>query len=107
MEKIDRLGWATGMAFVAYGVRIGIRVNDPGMLDRLPGLFPYGWKPGVSPIVDRLYSLMIGGAGPRSNVRRFNLLYAGADRLARTMDLDAVLSLLESDLQLSVAEAAK
>lgn len=95
------------MAFVAYGVRIGIRVNDPGMLHRLPGLFPYGWRPGVSPIVDRLYSLLIGGDGPRPNVRRFNLLYANADRLARTMDIDAVLSLLESDLQLSVAEAAK
>ena len=107
MEKIDRLGWAAGMTFVAYGVRIGIRVNDPGLLDRLPGLFPYGWRPDASPVVDRLYSLLVGGGGPRPHVRRFNLLYAGVSRLARSMDLEAVLSRLEADLQLSVAEAAR
>jgi len=106
MEKINRLGWAAGMAFVAYGVRVGIRVSGPEVLDRLPDLLPPGWKPATSPLVDRLYSLLVGGDGPGPNVRRFNLLYANEVRLARTMDLDGVFSLLEQDLQLYVAEAA-
>jgi len=28
MDKIDRLGWADGMSFTCYGVRVGVRVND-------------------------------------------------------------------------------
>ena len=38
MTKIDRLGWADGMSFNAYGVRLGVRVNDPAIL---PGLIRY------------------------------------------------------------------
>ncbi|MGH7394773.1 MAG: hypothetical protein ACREJF_04145, partial [Candidatus Methylomirabilales bacterium] len=107
MEKIDRLGWAAGMCLVAYGLRIGIRVNDPEVLVHLPDRLPPGWKPAPSPIVDHLYSLLVGGAGPRSTVRRFSLLYAGSARLARTMDLDQVFESLESDLQGTIAEAAR
>ena len=38
MEKIDRLGWAAGISFVSYGLRIGIRVSSPEVLNRLPEL---------------------------------------------------------------------
>ena len=107
MAKIDRLGWAAGMCFVAYGRRIGIRVNNPEVLEKLPDRLPPGWKPAPSPVVDHLYSLLVGGAGPQANVRRFNLLYAGPARLARTMNLDEVFELLESDLQRTIAEAAR
>lgn len=107
MAKIDRLGWAAGIGFVAYGVRIGIRVNKPEVLERLADLLPPEWKPLRSPYVDRLYSVRVGGAGPRPNVRRFHLLYAGSARLARTMDLDQVWERLEHDVQLYVAEAAR
>ena len=34
MEQINRLGWAAGMSFVSYGLRIGIRANKPEVLDR-------------------------------------------------------------------------
>jgi hypothetical protein len=107
MEKIDRLGWAAGLSFVAYGRRIGIRVNDPEVLGQLPDRLPPGWKRVGSPIVEHLYSLLVGGNGGRANVRRFNLLYAGSARLARTMDLEEVFESLESDLHLTVAEAAR
>ncbi len=107
MEKIDRLGWVAGTSFVAYGLRIGIRVNDPSALDRVSDLLPYGWKPGRSAIVDHLYSLWLGGAGPRRNVRRFNLLHANAAGVARSLDLEAVFRALESDLEVYVAERAR
>ncbi|MBI3798296.1 MAG: hypothetical protein HY268_15195 [Deltaproteobacteria bacterium] len=107
MEKLDRLGWAAGITFSAYGLRIGIRVNNAEVLEQLLGLLPPGWKPSAAAVVDRLYSLISGGTGPRPTVRRFNLLYADAVRLMRTLDLAEVFTLLESHLQLYVAEAAR
>ena len=40
MDKIDRLGWAAGISFVSYGLRIGIRVSNPEVLNRLPDVLP-------------------------------------------------------------------
>ena len=106
MDKIDRLGWAAGISFVSYGLRIGIRTNDPKIVDRLIELLPPHTKPGGQR-VEHLYSLVVGGAGRSSSARRYNLVYADAVRVARSMDLDAVLDALESDLQLYVADMAR
>jgi hypothetical protein len=105
MEKIDRLGWAAGTSFVSYGVRIGVRVNQPEVLKRLPEHFPPGWKPSPSPRVERLYSLVVGGR-PQPHVRRYHLLYSGVARRARTFNLDELLERFEADLRLQVASAA-
>jgi hypothetical protein len=107
MKKVDRLGWAAGMCFVAYGRRIGIRANDPEVLERLSHRLPCGWRPAASPIVDHLYSIVAGGNGAQAHTRRFTLVYAGAMQLARTLDLDEALDLLESDLHLYVAARAR
>jgi hypothetical protein len=47
---------------------------------------------------------MVGGEGPRPNLRRFHLLYGNDAKVARSLDLAEVLELFESDLQLYVAE---
>jgi hypothetical protein len=107
MKKIDRLGWAAGVSFTSYGLRIGIRVNSPIVLDQLTDRLPPGWKPTTSTIVDRLYSVIAGGPSTRANVRLFHLLYAGAVRLSRTLEFRELLDALESDLQLYVAEMAR
>ncbi len=107
MEKVDRLGWAAGVSFVSYGLRIGIRVNKPEVLERLPNFVPPRRKPTTTPIVDRLYSLVVGSSEPGSTFRRYNLLYVGARRLARTMDLDDVLDRFDSDLRLYISEWAR
>jgi hypothetical protein len=107
MEKIDRLGWADGITFSSYGVRIGIRVNDPDILGQVQKYLPPGIKPATSPVVDRLFSLLVGGSGSRPGVRRFNLLYENHVRIARVMDLKQVFETLESSLRLYVAETAR
>src|SRR4051812_46545639 len=107
MEKIDRLGWAAGFSFTSYGRRIGIRSNDPGILDRLHRHLPPGWKPSRGSVVERLYSLVTGGPGAPPNVRRFNILYGDIARLARSTDVGQVLETFESDLRLFVAETAR
>lgn len=107
MDKIDRLGWVAGLSFKSYGVPLGIRVNDAASLERLMESLPPGWEAASSPVVERLYSVVVGSSGPRSNVRRFSLLYGNIDRLARTVDFNQVLEIFESDLQLYVAEQAR
>lgn len=107
MEKLDRLGWAAGQSCVSYGARIGIRVNDPSALESLVERLPPGWKPAPSPVVERLYSLVVGGAGARPNLRRFNVLYGDLEKLARSMEIEQVFESFESNLQLYVAEMAR
>jgi hypothetical protein len=107
MEKIDRLGWAAGTSFKSYGVKIGIRSNVQEGVDRALSYLPHHHDIVEIPTVDRLYSIIVGGAGQRKNVRRFNLLYSNHIRIARSMDLEELYERFESDLRLYVAEVTK
>lgn len=104
MQKIDRLGWSGGFAFKSYGVRVGVRATEPAVLRRLAELLPPGSKPIDSVIVDQLYSVVSGGLGSSNRIRRYNIAYWGAQRLARSLDLETVLDAFESNLQITVAE---
>jgi hypothetical protein len=106
MDKIDRLGWVDGICFRSYGARIGIRVNDPTVLERISDYLPPEWMASSSATVDTLYSLYVGG-DKRPNLRRYNLLYAASARIARTMELDELLEILESNLHFNVALDAR
>ena len=106
MEKIDRLGWAAGLAVVSYGVSIGLRTDEPEALDGLVRLLPSGWRPATSPQVERLYSFRVGD-GPGQGIRRFSMLYRDETRIARSLEQSAVLNALESELQLYLAERAR
>lgn len=87
-------------------MRVGVRVNKPEALDGLADYFPPGWKQSSSPVVERLYSFVIGGSGSRPGIWKLNLLYADGNRIARSRSLDDVLNAFEGDLQLCVAERA-
>ena len=105
MSKLDRLGWAAGVAFTAYGVTAGVRVSDRAALPAVVERLPPGWRLSASPAVSRLYSVVVGREGG-GRVRRFSLLYTGTGLVTRTHDAGAVFPLLESHLQLYVAERA-
>jgi hypothetical protein len=107
MQKVDRLGWAAGFSIKSYGVRVGIRSNVRQGLVRVQQHLPHQCEVVDDRVVDRLYSIIVGGEGPRANVRRFNLLYADHIRIARSVDIDEVFERLESDLRLFVAEVAR
>jgi hypothetical protein len=106
MENLNRLGWAAGLAVTAYGVRFGIRVSDAAVLAQVETYLPLGWKPAPSPRVDMLYSVVVGSGGARPGVRRFNLLYANALRVGRSLELADVLDAFESTVHLHVAEVS-
>ena len=106
MAKIDRLGWADGMSFTSYGVRVGVRVNDSAILKDVIARLPPGSKPASLRIVDHLYSVIGVNASPDAKVRRLNLAYWNLLRVARSRKFDEVLDAFESHVQLTVAEYA-
>lgn len=106
MAKLDRLGWADGMSFSAYGVRVGLRVNDRAILKRVLTHLPPGSKPSDVRVVNHLYSLTGFGNNSDGRVRRFNLGYWNLARFARTRSFEDLLDQFESHLQLTVAEYA-
>jgi hypothetical protein len=106
MQKLDRLGWAEGLALSAFGVHIGVRVNVPGVLPRLLPLLPPGSKESRRVVVQRLYSLVVGDGCERPGVRRLHVFYADSVQGARSTTLDRVLDALETDLHRYTAEAS-
>jgi hypothetical protein len=106
MAKIDRLGWADGMSFTSYGVRLGVRVNDSTLLKDLIARLTPGSKPATFAVVDHLYSIIGSRAKSDSKVRRLSLGYWNLLRFARAREFDAVLDAFESHVQLTVAEHA-
>jgi len=73
---------------------VGIRTNKPEILERLDQLLPPGWKPADSPVVERLYSLLISKGAPRPGLRRFHLLYGDAEVVGRESNLDSIFEVL-------------
>lgn len=107
MDKLDKLRWTHGISVISYGVRLGIRTNDAQALERAIGFLPEGWKEASSPIVERLFSVYLGGAGSRPNVRRYSLLYGGLSRLVRSFDEQEIFTTLQTNMRVTVAEAAR
>ena len=106
MAKIDRLGWADGLSFNAYGVRVGVRVNDSAILTDLIARLPPGSRPASFAVVDHLYSIIGSRAKSGSKVRRLSLGYWNLLRFARAREFDGMLDAFESHVQLTVAEYA-
>ncbi len=107
MDELDRLGWADGFAFASEGQHIGVRVSAPGHTDRIRELLPPGSSPLRSRDVRRLYSLIAARPTRRRGRRAQHVVYAQSDRIARTLDFEAALRVLESNLQLFVAEHSR
>src|SRR5262245_51614907 len=100
MFKIDSLGWADGIAFESFGIKLGIRVQVPeipaDLLDRLPP----GWMPVDDPVVKHLYSLWIGGEGTKPGEKRFHIGRVDTIRFIRTQDWGQFLETFENNLQM-------
>ncbi len=109
-RKPDRHAWIGGVSFVVHGVRIGVRVSDPAVLQYLADYLPPGFRMLPSPRVDHLYSVWTGGGQAAPGDAASHRLYAGRyDRheLVRTAPLRELLEHLESYLHHTVATAAR
>ncbi|MGQ0592300.1 MAG: hypothetical protein ACT4QB_06515 [Gammaproteobacteria bacterium] len=107
MAPIDRRAWVGGLSFGVHGVRIGIRVSDPGVLQRVADYLPPGFRVLPSATVDHLYSIWTGDDHSGSSDARFHRLYAGRHEVVRTLTMDDLLEHLESCLHHTVAAGAR
>ena len=105
-RQVDRLGWAAGLAVESFGLRIGLRASTPEAIALAASRLPPG-RTLAAGRVDLLYSLALGGPGPRPGMRRSHRLYCGEARIARSLDLEAVLDTLESHARLHVAARSR
>lgn len=102
MAKLDALPWAGGVAFVSCRVRLGVRVDDAAILDRLTPYLPPLREAATAPEVDHLFSVCTRG----DNAPGIGAgLYEGARllRRGRGLDLAMLLDLLRSRLEFRVA----
>jgi hypothetical protein len=103
MQKLDRLGWAEGICVDCYGVKVGIRASQSGTLYQVLPHLPPRWEPIEPPRrLDALYSWVVGGER-RPGLRTFNLLYGGAGRIVRSLNVEEVLAILGSSLRQSIS----
>lgn len=107
MQKIDRLGWTAGFQFSVHGIHVGVRSTQPEILAELQRRLPIGWRPQPTSKADVLFSLKVGGEGPRPGLRQFHLLYGNFVRLIRTHNLADALDTFETRVQTYIAEFAR
>lgn len=107
MEKLYRLVQAEGFCFSALGVRIGVRTNTPGLLDRIRTHLPPAWHLEQSSTVERLYCFVKSRTEAGAGVRRFHLLYSNAQNIARTLSEEELLEAFESHLNLYIGQVAR
>ena len=92
---------------VRFGLKIGIRVNLPEFAADVRNCLPPDWQPLNSPHVDHLFSLRLGGDGPRAGSKSFYLLHTGPQQVFRTLDRAEAISLFEGVLQRFIAANAR
>jgi hypothetical protein len=106
MQEIDRLGWAAGLTFESYGVIVGIRTTSATVLPRIEALLPPESKRVRLKRVEILYSLLAPTDG-RPGIKRFNILYLGAARVARSFKLEEILETLGEGLLATLATSSR
>ena len=107
MQKLDRLGWADGFSFDAYGVVMGVRATSVSVLSLVRDALPSSWTASQQTEVEWLYSIVAAGPLADGKARRFNLVYSDALQIGRTTDLGEALRTLERDMDLTVGERAR
>ena len=86
-HRVDRLGWADGFVFDAFGLRVGLRVHDATDLPAAQRVIAeLDWPVLEEPTADVIFSLRMGKPGSRRGVKNYHLLYAGGGQIQRTLE---------------------
>lgn len=100
--ELERVSWVAGVAIEAYGVRLGIRVNDPAILPRLKAYLPYAWAPVLSSpaSVQRLFSLQLANSMGQA------VLYVDEEEVCCSPEVEELFPLIQIVSSAFVAEMA-
>jgi serine kinase of HPr protein (carbohydrate metabolism regulator) len=105
---LNRLGWAEGIAFESYGLRLGVRISEFGFTERVEQALPHGARLTQECEVDHLFSLLIGRReSSRTEAEPTCVVYSDAVPVARVEGLDSAIDSLKSSLRLLVGEFAR
>ncbi len=105
-SRLDSLAWNSGLSFIAYGVRVGLRSNRADTLRKCLDFLPLGWKPSTSSVVECLYSIVSGETAGSQPAPLF-CLYKDNELLSRSSTPGAVLERFESDVALHIADVTR
>jgi len=96
------------MSFEAYGLRLGVRFSEFGLVDRFHEAMPYNAQITQECQVDHLYSVLAGTRNrDLSDEERTYVVYSDAVPVARAPGIDEAVDRLRSSLQLLVGEFAR
>jgi hypothetical protein len=103
MVNLEKLYWIDAFAVTGYGVRVGVRVNDAALIERLRSRLPPGAK--ISPMgtVDRMLSVIQAPPSERRGVRNYHLVYADHVAVGLSHRLDALLDNYDTHLRMAMA----
>jgi hypothetical protein len=95
------------MSFSAYGLRFGLRSNEPAALEQATPHAPLGWQSLPTGEVDILYSLRRGLPDGREGQRNYHLLFCGSALLARSLEFPPLLEAFEKHAEFLTALRAQ
>jgi hypothetical protein len=93
-------------SFEAYGLRVGLRANDPAALGSVLAMLPAIWKPSSGPLIERLFSLRVTAVGLATNGPPVHELSEDQQVVVSSADLDGILESLQRRLKMYIAEMA-
>lgn len=103
-EHLGRLCWAARINLKIFGLRVGIQVSDPALLDSLLSVIPFGWKKTSPTRTERLYSVI---DYPVYGKRRpCHSILVNGRLLALAADWDEICDAFYSDLEFFVASSS-
>jgi hypothetical protein len=105
--RTPQLGWMAEQYFSAYGLRFGLRTNDPAALAQARPVVPLGWQETSAGEVDILYSVYVAPPGEHQGRQSDCLLYAGSALIAHALELETVLSVFNKHAELLTAFRAR
>jgi hypothetical protein len=108
LRSLDGLPWTRWAVVTRFGSRVGIRVDQPDLMDVLLARLPEGVRQvAAEGTVDRLISVVAGDDGERKGVRRLSLVYLNHVPIARERGLEAVLDAFDTQLRFAIAQFAR
>lgn len=107
MEALDRAPWRAGLVVAPFGKTIGVRTNDPTVVERLGTLLLLPpWADAPVPTVQALLSFWHGAPPSWRGRRNYHLLAEHHKTVVRSLDVEEALRELRRRFQVQVALTA-
>lgn len=103
-RTLDIAELTANRAFVSHGVSIGVRTNNPALLDRVPDYFPPGWEESPASAADTWYSIVRTLHGGK---RILYQLYHDQEKLEEGFRLKQLLDCMDSEMRLQVGRRSR